>query len=241
MINNTKVNRHVARKNFPTALSISLLVILASNVANTPIFERAYAIKGFNIDVDIEDNKIKRGDTQHVTVTVINDDTDNRVSNANVKLTVFPLDGDPTSADDETDNNGEATFDVEIDNNAETGTYDVDIRVSKDGYDTKTVNASFDVVKSSGADDEDDEDENYNGSSSSQFLLTTLIMALQNTRQELKKDIELRRLVEFNRKSGSIGVSIPSEWCQDLGLTPKEYVKLERDSTGFRVEKISFK
>jgi hypothetical protein len=164
MINNTKVNRHVTRKNFPAALTISLLLILASNIANTPIFERAYAIKEFNIDVDIEDNEIKRGDTQHITVTVINDDTDNQVSDANVKLTVYPPDSDSTSAHDETDNNGEATFDVEIDDSAETGAYDVDIRVSKDGYDIKTVNTSFDVVKSSGV---DDEDEDYNGSSSS--------------------------------------------------------------------------
>jgi hypothetical protein len=165
MINNTKVNRHVTRKNFPAALTISLLLILASNITNTPIFERAYAIKEFNIDVDIEDNEIKRGDTQHIIVTVINDDTDNQVSDANVKLTVYPPDSDSTSAHDETDNNGEATFDVEIDDNAETGAYDVDIRVSKDGYDIKTVNTSFDVVKSSGVDDEEDED--YNGSSSS--------------------------------------------------------------------------
>jgi 5-hydroxyisourate hydrolase-like protein (transthyretin family) len=162
MINNTKVNRHVAAKNFPTALTISLLLILVSNIVNTPIFERAYAIKEFNIDVDIENNEIKRGDTQYLTVTVVNDDTDNRVSDANVKLTVYPPDSDSTSAEDKTDNDGKATFDVKIDDNAETGTYDVDIRVSKDGYDTKTVNTSFDVVKSSGADDED-----YNGSSSS--------------------------------------------------------------------------
>ena len=69
-----------------------------------------------------------------------------------------------TSAEDETDNDGEATFDVEIDDNAERGTYDVDIRVSKDGYDTKTVSTSFDVIGS--GDDNDDNDDN-NGSSSS--------------------------------------------------------------------------
>jgi hypothetical protein len=157
MINNTKVNRYVTKKNFPAALTISLLLILASNVTNTPLFELAYAIKEFNIDVDIEDNEIKRGDTQHITVTVSNEDTDNRVSDANVKLIVYPPDSDSTSAHDKTDNNGKATFDVEIDDNAETGTYDAEIKVSKDGYDTKSVNTSFDVVKSGGTDNEDDE------------------------------------------------------------------------------------
>jgi 5-hydroxyisourate hydrolase-like protein (transthyretin family) len=168
MINNTKVNRHVPTKNFLTALTISLLLILVGNVANIPIFEPAYASNEFNINVDIEYNEIKRGDIQHVTVTVFNDDTDNRISDADVKLTVYPPDSDSTSAEDETDNDGRATFDVKIDDNAETGTYDVAIRVSKDGYDTKTVNTSFDVVKSSGHDDEDNDDEkDYNGSSSS--------------------------------------------------------------------------
>ena len=168
MINNTKVNRHVPTKNSLTALTISLLLILVSNIANIPIFEPAYASNEFNINVDIEHNEIKRGDTQHVTVTVFNDDTDNRVSDADVKLTVYPPDSDSTSAEDETDNDGKATFDVKIDDNAETGTYDVDIRVSKDGYDTKTVNTSFDVVKSNGHDNDDNDDEkDYNGSSSS--------------------------------------------------------------------------
>lgn len=167
MINNIKVNRHIATKNLLTSLTISLLLIIASNIAIAPIFERAYAIKEFDLDVEIEDNEIKRGDTQHITVTVKNYDTDNRVSDANVKLTVYPPDSESTSAHDETNNNGEATFDVEIDDKAETGIYDVDIRVSKDGYDTKTVITSFDVVRSSGPDEDWDEDEDYNGSSSS--------------------------------------------------------------------------
>ena len=70
MINNIKVNRHIATKNLPTSLTISLLLIIASNIAVAPIFERAYAIKEFDIDVEIEDNEIKRGDTQYITVTV---------------------------------------------------------------------------------------------------------------------------------------------------------------------------
>ena len=149
MKNSIKVNRCMSAKIFPTIVAISLLLILVSNIVGSPIlFKYAYAIEEFDIDVDVEDNEIKRGNTQHITVTVLNDDTDNHVSDADVKLTVYPPDSDSTSARDETDNDGEATFDVEIDDNAETGTYDVDIRVSKDGYDTKTVSTSFDVVGS---------------------------------------------------------------------------------------------
>src|SRR5918995_3331269 len=170
MINSIKVNRYKIRRNLSTIVIISLLSVLISNAVGIPtLFESVYAIEEFDIDVDVEDNEIRRGDTQHITVTAFNDDTDNRVSDADVKLTVYPPDSDSTSAEDETDNDGEATFDVEIDDNAETGTYDVDVRVSKDGYDTKTVSTSFDVV-GSGNDDNDDnngDDDDGNGSSSS--------------------------------------------------------------------------
>ena len=162
MINSTKVNRRISAKIFPTIVAISLLLILVSNAVDSPIlFKDAYAIEEFDIDVDIEDNEIKRGDTQHMTVTVFNADTDKRVSDADVKLTVYPPESDSTSAEDETDDDGEATFDVKIDDNAETGNYDVDVRASKDGYDTKTTSTSFDVVGSS--DDNDDDDDNYDG------------------------------------------------------------------------------
>src|SRR5918996_5081959 len=172
MTNSIKMNRHKIRRNLPTVIIISLLSVLISNAVGIPtLFESVYAIEEFDIEVDVEDNEIRRGDTQHITVTVFNDDTDNRVSDADVKLMVYPPDSDSTSAEDETDNDGEATFDVEIDDNAETGTYDVDVRVSKDGYNTKTVSTSFDVV-GSGNDNNDDnhdnnDDDDGNGSSSS--------------------------------------------------------------------------
>ena len=155
------MNRRISAKIFPTIVAISLLLILVSNAVDSSIlFKDAYAIEEFDIDVDIEDNEIKRGDTQHMTVTVFNADTDKRVSDADVKLTVYPPESDSTSAEDETDDDGEATFDVKIDDNAETGNYDVDVRASKDGYDTKTTSTSFDVVGSS---DDNDDDDNYDG------------------------------------------------------------------------------
>ena len=106
--------------------------------------------------MDMEDNEIERGDTQHITVTVRNEDTNNRVSDADVRLKVDPPDSDSSSATDETNRDGESRFDVRIDDNAETGNYDVDIRVSKNGYDTETVNTSFDVIKADGDDRDND-------------------------------------------------------------------------------------
>jgi hypothetical protein len=53
---------------------------------------------------------------------------------------------------------------VKIDDDAETGEYDVKIRVSKDGYDPKTVNTSFDVIKKHHDDNDDDKNGDGNGS-----------------------------------------------------------------------------
>ncbi|HXW11413.1 MAG TPA: MG2 domain-containing protein [Nitrososphaeraceae archaeon] len=144
-------------------LTTSLSLLLAGSVISTMIpnlvTNPAYAVEEFDIDINVEDNDIERGDTQHITVTVRNDDTNDRVSDAEVRLTVDPPDSDSSSATDETDNDGQARFDVKIDDDAETGTYDVEIRVSKDGYDTKTVSTSFDVIRG----DDDDRDSDRDG------------------------------------------------------------------------------
>ena len=41
------------------------------------------------------------------------------------------------------------------------------------------------------------------------------------------KDTELRRIIQFNKTSKSRGISIPTQWLEKLGLTTKDYVKLE--------------
>jgi hypothetical protein len=136
--------------------SLSVLLVGSVVLNHNLVIKLAYAIEEFDIDIDMEDNEIERGDTQHITVTVRNEDTNNRVSDADVRLTVDPPDSDSSSATDETNGDGEARFDVKIDDNAETGNYDVDIRVSKNGYDTETVSTSFDVIRADGDDRDSD-------------------------------------------------------------------------------------
>jgi len=147
------------------SLSILLTESMISSVVPDPnlVTKLAYAVEKFDVDIDVEDNEIERGDTQHITVTVRNDDTNNRVSDAEVRLTVDPPDSDSNSATDETDSNGEARFNVKIDDDAETGNYDIDVRVSKNGYDTETVSTSFDVIRGDG--DDRDSDRKGDGSS----------------------------------------------------------------------------
>jgi hypothetical protein len=146
-----------------TSFSLLLIGSVISTMIPNPITNPAYAVEEFDINIDVEDNDVERGDTQHMTVTVRNVDTNDRVSDAEVRLTVDPPDSDSSSTTDETDNDGEARFDVKVDDDAETGDYDIDIRVSKNGYDTKTVSTSFDVIR--GDDDDRDSDRNGDGSS----------------------------------------------------------------------------
>lgn len=170
-----KYDKRQVNKIFLSTSTIALLFVLVgllstsylagSSNSNGLLYAFA-ADKEFDVDVDIEKDFIKRGDTQDITVTVRNDDTDKRISDADVRLTVYPPDSDSTSATDDTDNDGKAKFKVKIDDDAETGEYDVKIRVSKDGYDTKTVNTSFDVIKKHHDHDDDDDDRDGDGNGS---------------------------------------------------------------------------
>ncbi|MGH9982990.1 MAG: AbrB/MazE/SpoVT family DNA-binding domain-containing protein [Nitrososphaeraceae archaeon] len=61
-------------------------------------------------------------------------------------------------------------------------------------------------------------------------------------KEETKRDIQLRRVLEFHNQSNSLGITIPAEWCERLHLEPKQYVKLQldEDNSGFHVERIWF-
>ena len=80
------------------ALLFALVVMLSTSYLASNWLPFAFAAdKDFDIDVDIEKDPIKRGDTQDITVTVRNDDTGKRISDADVRLTVYPPDSDSTS------------------------------------------------------------------------------------------------------------------------------------------------
>lgn len=165
-----KNDKRLVGKSFSSSSTIALLFALVVMLSTSYLPSNGHpfafaAGKEFDIDVDIEKDPIKRGDTQDITVTVRNDDTGKRVSDAEVRLTVYPPDSDSTSATDDTDDDGKVKFKVKIDDDAETGEYDVKIRVSKNGYDAKTVNTSFDVIKKHHHHDDDD-DGNGDGSGS---------------------------------------------------------------------------
>jgi len=120
-----------------------------------------------SIKISLHEDEVERGETQKVTVTVSNkDDRDVKIANAKTMFTVYPPEDDRTTANDKTNDEGEANFKVKIDDNAELGIYDIKVKVSKSGYDSATEESSFEVVGSpsqqtdSGNDDDSGNDNN---------------------------------------------------------------------------------
>jgi methionine-rich copper-binding protein CopC len=138
-----------------------IIIFVTGSITAFENFGTAYGTNDLSVSVSTEDDEVNRGDTQKVTVTVTeDDDSNNEISGADVKLTVYPPDSDSTKAKDETDEDGKATFDVKIADDAEYGTYEVKVRVSKDGFSTKTDETSFKVTGSGNNADDDDDDAN---------------------------------------------------------------------------------
>lgn len=120
--------------------------------------KNVYAAKDLNVKVSLDDDEIERGNTQKITVMVTEDgNAKDKISGADAKLAVYPPETDSTTAKDETDEDGKADFDVKISDDAEYGTYEVEVKVSKDGFNTKIEDSSFEVT---GSGDNDNEDNN---------------------------------------------------------------------------------
>jgi hypothetical protein len=137
---------------------LALFVVIGSVTFEN--FKNVYAAEDLNIKVNVGEDNIERGETQKITVTVTEDSNSNdEISGADVKLTVYPPETDSTTAKDETDGNGKANFDVKISDDAEYGTYNLEVKVSKDGFNTKSEDSSFEVTGSGNNNDDDTHDD----------------------------------------------------------------------------------
>ena len=140
------------------ALFVAVGLMEFDNVVNV------VAAKDLNVEISIDDDAIERGNTQKITVTVTEDgNSQDEISSADVKLTVYPPESDSTTAQDETDEGGRAKFDVKISDDADYGSYDIKVKVSKDGFDTKTEGSSFEVTGSESNDSGDNNDDDETG------------------------------------------------------------------------------
>ena len=137
--------------------SITVFVLAISLVASAQagLFNSAYAVssssstKQLKVKVSFSDDPIERGNTQEIKVRVTDQKTQDPVSNALVKLSVDFADGSTTeTAKGDTNNDGRITFKEKIDSGVKTGTFDVTIKASKNGYKETTVHTSFEVTGS---------------------------------------------------------------------------------------------
>ncbi|MGA7369144.1 MAG: hypothetical protein WBX01_08440 [Nitrososphaeraceae archaeon] len=134
--------------------ALALFIVMSS--VSFDNFKNVYAEKDLSVKVNVDDDDIERGNTQKITVTVIEDGNSNDgTSGANVKLTVYPPETDSTTAKDKTDEDGKANFNVKISDDAEYGTYEVEVKVSKDGFNTNTKDSSFKVTGPGNSDNDD--------------------------------------------------------------------------------------
>ena len=141
------------------AITVLALFLVVGSVSFDN-FKNVYAVDDLNVKVDVDDDEIERGNTQKITVTVTKDgNSDDDIAGADAKLTVYPPETDSTTAKDETDEDGKANFDVKISDDAEYGTYEVKVKVSKDGFNTITEDSSFEVTGSGNSDNDDTHDD----------------------------------------------------------------------------------
>jgi 5-hydroxyisourate hydrolase-like protein (transthyretin family) len=137
-------------------IALTLFAVIGS--VSFDNIKNVYAAKDLNVKVSLDADDIERGNTQKITIMVTEDgNAKDKISGADVKLAVYPPETDSTTAKDETDEDGKADFDVKISDDAEYGTYKVEVKVSKDGFNTKTEDSSFEVT---GSGDNDNEDNN---------------------------------------------------------------------------------
>jgi hypothetical protein len=123
---------------------------------------KAYAAKQFRIRINIDQDPIQRGDTQKITVIVRDANTNNKISDALVKIAVDPHSGKIATGSSHTDDNGQTTFKVKISSSADTGTYDIAARASDNGYAAKTVTTSFEVNSNNDNNDNHNNGDNNN-------------------------------------------------------------------------------
>ena len=119
---------------------------------------KAYADKEFKMRISVDQDPIQQGDTQKITVTVRDANTNDKISDAFVKPAIDPPSGKVGTGSSHTDDNGQTTFNVRISSDADTGTFDVVARASGNGYASKTVTTSFEVISNDNNNDNNNHD-----------------------------------------------------------------------------------
>jgi hypothetical protein len=155
-----------------------------------------------DIEIDISTDPIVRGNVQTITVEVSDDDTNEKISNANVKGEVDYASGSTDNGgkfDKDTDSNGEVTNSWRISGNAIPGTFEVTVDVNAPGYDTETGETTFQVIEKS----EDTNDTNSQNNSTTDAENNNSTLANDDQNESSNGDLDCEDIGEKNVPIGN--------------------------------------
>ncbi len=100
-----------------------------------------------DIEIDVEKDPLVRGNIQTIDVIVSDENTREKIANANTDLRVFYITDFDKVESGQTNNDGVATFEIEIGPGSNTGKFDVTATVDAAGYATETDRTTFEVIE----------------------------------------------------------------------------------------------
>ncbi|HSA74800.1 MAG TPA: hypothetical protein VLE21_01280 [Candidatus Nitrosocosmicus sp.] len=99
------------------------------------------------IEIDVEDDPLVRGNIQTIDVIVSDENTQEKIANATTDLRVFSTTEFDKAESGLTNNDGVATFEIEIGPASTPGNFDVTATVNAAGYNTETDRTTFEVIE----------------------------------------------------------------------------------------------
>ena len=100
-----------------------------------------------NIEIDVENDPIVRGNIQTIDVIVSDENTQEKIANATTDIRVFYTTDFDKAESGLTNNDGIATFEIEIGPGSNPGNFDVTSTVKAAGYNTETAETTFEVIE----------------------------------------------------------------------------------------------
>jgi hypothetical protein len=100
-----------------------------------------------DIEIDVEDDPLVRGNIQTIDVIVSDENTQEKISNATTDLRVFHDTDFDKAESGLTNDDGIATFEIEIGPESTPGNFDVIATVNAAGYNAETDQTTFEVIE----------------------------------------------------------------------------------------------
>ena len=100
-----------------------------------------------DIEIIVEDDPLVRGNFQTIDVIVSDENTQEKIANATTDLRVFYTSDLDTAESGQTNNDGIATFEIEIGPGSNPGNFDVTATVNAVGYNPETAETTFEVIE----------------------------------------------------------------------------------------------